>query len=163
MVREDIIMSVKELRRVHGIRQAMEHKLTQVQAGALVGLTARHVRRLIQRVRQEGDRGLVHRGHGKPSNRRIPEKVKAKVLGSTNSGMGISGRRWPRKNWPSARGSRSATRPFGSGCGPWGWTTSGGGNGRIGRGGRGKPTWGNDSRWMGRTMTGWRAGVPAAG
>lgn len=58
MVGEDrVIMSVQELRRVHVIRQALEKKLTQEKAGALVGLTARHVRRLIQRVRQEGDRG----------------------------------------------------------------------------------------------------------
>jgi predicted DNA-binding protein (UPF0251 family) len=58
MVGEDrVIMSVQELRRVHVIRQALEKKLTQEKAGALVGLTARHVRRLIQRVRQEGDLG----------------------------------------------------------------------------------------------------------
>jgi len=81
MVGEDkVMMSGKELRRVHVIRQAMEKTLTQVKAGALVGLTARQVRRLIQRVRQEGDRGLVHRGRGKPSNRRIAAPLKAKVL-----------------------------------------------------------------------------------
>ena len=81
MVGEDkVMMSVKELRRGHVIRHAMEKKITQVKAGALVGLTARQVRRLLQRVRHEGDQGLVHRGRGKPSNRRIPEKVKAKVL-----------------------------------------------------------------------------------
>ena len=81
MVGEDrVIMSVKELRRLHVVRQAMEKKMTQVEAGVLVGLTARHVRRLIQRVRQEGDRGLAHRGRGKPSNRRMAEGVKATVL-----------------------------------------------------------------------------------
>lgn len=81
MVGEDrVMMSVKELRRVHVIRQAMEKKLTQEKAGALVGLTARHVRRLIQRVRREGDRGLAHRGRGQPSNRRIAARVKATVL-----------------------------------------------------------------------------------
>jgi transposase len=81
MVGEDrIIMSGKELRRVHVIRHAMEHKITQVKAGALLGLTPRQVRRLVTRVRREGDAGLVHRGRGKPSNRRIPEKVKTHVL-----------------------------------------------------------------------------------
>ena len=40
----------------------------------------RQVRRLLQRVRREGDRGLVHRGRGKPSNRRRPEKLKAQAL-----------------------------------------------------------------------------------
>jgi hypothetical protein len=81
MVRENRgIMSVKELWRVSVIRQTREKQLTQVQAGALLGLTPRHIRRLIARVKQEGDHGLVHRGRGQPSNRRIPEKVKAKAL-----------------------------------------------------------------------------------
>ena len=81
MVGEDrVIMSVKELRRAHVIRQTMEKKLTQVQAGTVLGLTTRHVRRLIERVAQAGDQGLAHRGRGKPSNRRIPETVKATGL-----------------------------------------------------------------------------------
>lgn len=81
MVREDrVIMSVKELRRVHVIRQTMEQKLTQVQAGTVLGLTPRHIRRLIKRVEPAGDHGLAHRGRGKPSNRRIPDKVKAMML-----------------------------------------------------------------------------------
>jgi len=81
MVGEDtVIMSVKELRRLHVIRLAMEKKLRQREAGVLLGLTGRHVRRLIQRVRAEGDAGLAHRGRGRPSNRRIAAPVKAKVL-----------------------------------------------------------------------------------
>ena len=51
MVREDrVIMSVKEHRRVSVIRQTREKKLTQVKAGTLLGLTPRHIRRLIERV-----------------------------------------------------------------------------------------------------------------
>lgn len=81
MVREDrVIMSVQELRRVHVIRQTMEKKLTQVKAGTVLGLTPRHIRRLIERVEQAGDQGLAHRGRGKPSNRQIPETVKTKAL-----------------------------------------------------------------------------------
>ena len=81
MVGEDrVSMSVKELRRVHVIRQTMEQTLTQVQAGTMLGLTTRHIRRLIERVEQTGDHGLAHRGRGKPSNRRIPEQVKTTVL-----------------------------------------------------------------------------------
>jgi DNA polymerase elongation subunit (family B) len=58
----------------------MEKKLTQVKAGTLLGLTPRHIRRLIERVAQAGDQGLAHRGRGKPSNRQIPEQVKTKAL-----------------------------------------------------------------------------------
>src|SRR3990167_10789870 len=81
MVGEDrVIMSVKELRRVHVLRQTMEQKLTQVKAGTLLGLTTRHIRRLIERVEQAGDQGLAHRGRGTPSNLRIPDKRKAMAL-----------------------------------------------------------------------------------
>src|SRR5437899_2962410 len=87
MVGEDrVMMSGKELRRVHVIRQAMEKKLTQVEAGTLVGLTARQIRRLIQRVWQEGDRGLVHRGRGQPSKRRIGERGQAPELAMDSFG-----------------------------------------------------------------------------
>lgn len=81
MVREDrVMMTGKELRRVHVLRQAMEKTLTQVKAATLLGLTARQVRRLLTRLRLEGEAGLVHRGRGKPSNRRIAEARKAKIL-----------------------------------------------------------------------------------
>lgn len=81
MVGEDTVtMSAKELRRVHVVRQVVDKQITQVKAGALLGLTDRQVRRLVRRVEQEGDRGLVHRGRGQPSNRRMPEQRKATVL-----------------------------------------------------------------------------------
>lgn len=81
MVGEDrVMMSGKDLRRVHVIRQVVNKTLTQVEAATLLGLTDRQIRRLIRRVEQEGDRGLVHRGRGRPSNRRIPEERKTKIL-----------------------------------------------------------------------------------
>lgn len=117
MVGEDrVIMSMKELRRVPVIRQAMEKKLTQVEAGTLLGLTPRHVRRLLQRVRQEGDQGLAHRGRGKPSNRRIAEKVKAKALELYETRYGDFGPALAaERSWRSATGSRSAWRRCGAG------------------------------------------------
>lgn len=81
MVREDrVTMSTKELRRVHVLRQLREKRITQRAAGEMLRLTDRQIRRLLGRVKAEGDQGLVHRGRGKPSNRRIPEKRKAKAL-----------------------------------------------------------------------------------
>jgi transposase len=81
MVGEDTVrMSVKELRRLHVLRLAMDKKLRQREAGRLLGLTARHVRRLIKRVRAEGDAGLAHRARGRPSNRGHAPTLKARVL-----------------------------------------------------------------------------------
>ncbi len=81
MVGEDrVMMSGKELQRVHVIRQVLEKQVTQRDAAVCLGLSDRQIRRLSKRMKQEGDQGLGHRGRGKPSNRRIPEKRKAKAL-----------------------------------------------------------------------------------
>jgi hypothetical protein len=60
MVGEDrFIMSVKELRRVQVIRPMREKQVAQVQAGTLPGLTTCPIRRLIERVEQDGDQGAA--------------------------------------------------------------------------------------------------------
>lgn len=78
---EDTVrMSVQELKRVQVIRQVMNTALRQREAGEVLGLTTRQVRRLIQRVRAEGDAGLVPRSRGTPSNRRYRPALKARAL-----------------------------------------------------------------------------------
>ena len=81
MAREDkIIMSVKELRRFHVIQQVLDRKMKQVQAAEVLGLSDRQIRRLVKRVGVEGERGLVHRSRGRPSNGAMGGRVKARVL-----------------------------------------------------------------------------------
>jgi hypothetical protein len=81
MGREDkVLMSVKELRRLHVIHQVIEKKMTQGRASGLLELTDRQIRRIVKRVRGMGDGGLAHQGRGKPSNRAIDGKTKARVL-----------------------------------------------------------------------------------
>lgn len=46
----------------------------------MIGLSERQVRRLVRGVRDEGDKGVVHKARGRPSNRRISQKVKDKVV-----------------------------------------------------------------------------------
>ena len=81
MTEKDMItMSRKESRRLHIIHQALDEKITQVDAASVVDLTDRQMRRLIKRVRKEGDGGICHRSRGKTSNHRIPKKIKDKAL-----------------------------------------------------------------------------------
>ncbi len=81
MTEKDMItMSRKESRRLHIIHQVLDEKITQVDAASVVGLTDRQIRRLIKRVREEGDGGICHRSRGKTSNHRIPKKIKDKAL-----------------------------------------------------------------------------------
>lgn len=112
-----VVRSATELRCVHVLRQVREKRITQRAAGTLLGLTDRQIRRLLRRVEQEGDQGLVHRGRGKPSNRRIPETKKTKVLTLYETRYGDFGRHRQQRSWRSGTGSRSAPRHCGGGCG----------------------------------------------
>lgn len=81
MAKEDMItMSRREATRLHILHQALEKKVTQGEAAGLMGLSDRQVRRLIKRIRAEGDEGICHRARGRASNHQIPKRVKARAL-----------------------------------------------------------------------------------
>ncbi len=81
MAGEDIIMaSQEELRRLHVIQKILEGGLKQVEGAEILSLSSRHIRRVVKRVRGEGQRGIVHRLRGRPSNRKIPDQLKDKVI-----------------------------------------------------------------------------------
>jgi transposase len=81
MAGKDIIyMSLRELKRLKVIHEAIERHITQNMAALMTGLSERQVRRLVRGIREDGESGIVHKSRGKPSNRQMPEKVKEKVL-----------------------------------------------------------------------------------
>ncbi len=81
MDREDLLrMKPREIKRLHLIHQALEQKISQKQAAEIAELSARQMRRLMKRVETEGDRGILHRRRGMPSNRRMADKTKQEVL-----------------------------------------------------------------------------------
>jgi hypothetical protein len=58
----------------------LEGKRSQVEAGHLLGLSTRQVRRIEGRLARKGDSCVVHRLRGKPSNRRLDPSVQKKAL-----------------------------------------------------------------------------------
>ena len=77
----DIIMvRQKELKRLHVIRKVMEGTLTQRDAAQLVSLSERQVRRIVKRIREDGDEGIRHKSRGRPSHRKLPFKEKTVQL-----------------------------------------------------------------------------------
>jgi hypothetical protein len=75
-----IAMNGRELRRLKVIEEAIKKRITQRESASMVGLSERQVRRIVKRVRAEGEVGVTHRLRGKPSNRRIPRQVREKVI-----------------------------------------------------------------------------------
>lgn len=81
MAREDIFcMSSRELKKLHIVHQAIDRQITQKTAASMLDLCERQVRRLVKSVRECGGSSLVHRGRGQPSNRRLSEGLKTRVL-----------------------------------------------------------------------------------
>lgn len=81
MAEKDMItMSRKEAKRLHVIHQALDEKISQVEAAGLTGLSDRQIRRLVKRIRAEGDDGICHRSRGRESNHRIPRKIKERAI-----------------------------------------------------------------------------------
>jgi len=78
---KDIIMvRQRELRQLHVIQKVLERVIKQVEAAEVLSLSSRQIRRIIKRVKIEGDKGIIHKSRGKPSNRRIPDKIRDKVI-----------------------------------------------------------------------------------
>lgn len=81
MVRKDIIvMKRKELKRLHVIQKAKDRSIKQKEASDLLKICERQIRRLVKRVREEGDEGIIHRSRGRRAHNATDEKVKARVL-----------------------------------------------------------------------------------
>ena len=79
---KDIIMaSTEELRRLDIVKRALDGMVSQKDGADVVGLSYRQMKRLVSRVRVEGEIGIVHRLRGKQGNRAISEEVKAEILG----------------------------------------------------------------------------------
>jgi transposase len=70
---ELLLMSQRERDHLKVLHQVEKGQLSQKRAAGQLGLTDRWVRKLLGRVRREGDRGIVHRSRGRPSNRKLPE------------------------------------------------------------------------------------------
>ena len=75
-----IRMSRREAKCLHIVHQALGKKITQVEAAGLIDVSDRQIRRMIKRIREEGDEGICHRSRGKASNHGILKKVKERAL-----------------------------------------------------------------------------------
>lgn len=81
MAERDIIMlKQKELKQLHVIHKVLEGSLTQRQAAEVVSVSERQIRRMVKRIGAEGDEGIQHRSRGKESNRKLSEKLVARVV-----------------------------------------------------------------------------------
>lgn len=66
--------------RLVALKKAKKNLITQREAAAELGLSIRQVQRLLEGLRQRGDKVVVHGLRGKPSNRRMEEQVEREAV-----------------------------------------------------------------------------------
>ena len=76
----ELRMSRKERDRLKVMDQLVKERINQQQAAQWLALSTRQVRRLLRRYQAQGDRGLVHRLRGRPSNRGIAAAVREQSI-----------------------------------------------------------------------------------
>jgi len=81
MAGKDIIqMSLKEFKRLKVIQEVIEKRINQREAALMISLSERQVRRLVRTIRKYGEKGITHKSRGRPSPRKIPDKLKENVI-----------------------------------------------------------------------------------
>jgi len=80
METERIAMSQPERDRLQVLHEIKQKHLTQLEAARRLKVTDRQVRRMLVRVGEQGDRGIVHRLRGRPSNRKLAAPLEQKIL-----------------------------------------------------------------------------------
>jgi DNA-binding Lrp family transcriptional regulator len=73
-------MSQTDRDRLVSLKKAKKKLITQKEAAAEMGITERQVRRLLKRLKKEGDQAVVHGLRGQRSNRRIDEQIRRKAV-----------------------------------------------------------------------------------
>ena len=62
------------------LKKAKKKLITQREAAEELGVSTRHVKRLLHALKKRGDKAVVHGLRGKPSNRRIPEMTEKEAV-----------------------------------------------------------------------------------
>jgi transposase len=80
METERIALSQRERDRLKVLHEVKQKHLTQVEAAQRLKRTDRQVRRMLIRIREHGDGGIVHRLRGRPSNRKLAVTLEHAIL-----------------------------------------------------------------------------------
>jgi transposase len=80
MEEERIAMTQEERDRLHWLKQAREKKMPQKQAAEKIGVTARWIRTLLQKLKEQGDRVVMHGLRGRASNHKTSAKRHQRIM-----------------------------------------------------------------------------------
>ena len=73
-------MTQAERDRLVALKKAKKKLITQKEAAEELGITERHVRRLLRQLKRRGDKAVVHGLRGMPSNRKIRAETEQEAV-----------------------------------------------------------------------------------
>ena len=73
-------MSTKEISRLEVMQRLSRKQMSQKEAGTILVLSVRQIKRLLRTYREQGAVGLVSKHRGRKGNNRLPEEVKKRAL-----------------------------------------------------------------------------------
>jgi Helix-turn-helix domain len=89
METERIALSQRERDRLGVLQEVKRKQLTQMEAARRLKLSDRHIRRLLFRLREHGDRAVIHGLRGRRSNRRLTARLEQKILRRVRQPCGL--------------------------------------------------------------------------
>ena len=78
---ERIAMSQEERDKLEWLKRAKDKAISQREAAERMGISERWVRKLLRRMKKQGDRVVLHGLRGRASNRKIAAQVRAQAIG----------------------------------------------------------------------------------
>lgn len=73
-------MSTKEISRLEVMQKLLEKRMSQKEAGTILHLSTRQIKRLLRKYKKQGAVGLTSKHRGRKSNHQLSEEVKKKSL-----------------------------------------------------------------------------------
>ena len=80
MEKEVRLASMKEVRKYQIVKNVIDKVITQKEAAKILEISVRQVRNIQNRIIKEGEIGVIHKSRGKPSNNKILEDIRFKVI-----------------------------------------------------------------------------------
>lgn len=80
MQEDQLLMTQNERDRLATLKEAKKKLITQREAAETLGVSVRHVKRMIHTLKKRGDKAVIHGLRGKPSKRRIDKSVEREAV-----------------------------------------------------------------------------------
>src|SRR5712671_5435869 len=75
-----LLMTQAERDRLVTLKKAKKKLITQIAAAEELGLSVRQVQRLLEALKERGDKAVIHALRGRPSNRKIEAKIEQRAV-----------------------------------------------------------------------------------